>query len=363
MRKNGIIGALAWMLAASAACTDAQNDCNRNPELACFAQGGAGGSTTSTTTSTGGTPACGTPGGDKCDGAPCAAAAECESGYCVDGVCCEKACEGACQACSGLGADGTCAALPMGTLDESSPTGETCAGKGGCGETLGYCACEDGILNGDEVWADCGGSCAPCNLGAPCGGVDANCASGLCVTGVCCDTPCDSPCQACGLPQSLGVCSPVPAATQGPGCGAVTEACSAQGACAKASGEACAGAPECASALCSGGVCATCLQMSDCPVDQVCVSGACAQPGTEGLACPSDLACKSGYCVDGVCCAEVCDGLCMGCHVAYTGQTSGVCAPVLAGFDPYDECVGTGKAGTCSGEAAGPAVTSDCGAP
>jgi hypothetical protein len=47
------------------------------------------------------------------NGAPCGAASVCKSGFCVDGLCCDKACNNGCMACSKLRttvADGTCAA-------------------------------------------------------------------------------------------------------------------------------------------------------------------------------------------------------------------------------------------------------------
>lgn len=38
----------------------------------------------------------------------------------------------------------------------------------------------------------------------------AECASGYCVDGVCCNEPCDAPSQACNLPGSVGTCSDLP---------------------------------------------------------------------------------------------------------------------------------------------------------
>jgi hypothetical protein len=67
-------------------------------------------------------------------GSPCAARSECSSGFCVDGVCCNEACEGACQACDGE-TPGTCAAV----------TGEPHGDRPTCGPFLckaGACAAE-----------------------------------------------------------------------------------------------------------------------------------------------------------------------------------------------------------------------------
>jgi hypothetical protein len=45
---------------------------------------------------------------------------------------------------------------------------------------------------------------------------DQECASGHCANAVCCATACASACQSCALAGTLGVCSPVPAATPDP---------------------------------------------------------------------------------------------------------------------------------------------------
>ncbi len=46
-------------------------------------------------------------------------------------------------------------------------------------------SCTNGIKDGDETDVDCGGRCAPCGVGQGCG-VDAGCATGTCLAGVCC---------------------------------------------------------------------------------------------------------------------------------------------------------------------------------
>jgi tetrahydromethanopterin S-methyltransferase subunit B len=42
------------------------------------------------------------------DGTPCGDGAECESGFCVDGVCCESSCDGDCAVCNEVGYEGAC---------------------------------------------------------------------------------------------------------------------------------------------------------------------------------------------------------------------------------------------------------------
>lgn len=80
-------------------------------------------------------------------GATCSTGEACASGFCVDDVCCESACDGGCATCGG---DGTCAPVPA---------GET------CGETY--------LCEGDLT---CPAQCAAntdCSAGASC--VDGAC--------------------------------------------------------------------------------------------------------------------------------------------------------------------------------------------
>lgn len=81
---------------------------------------------------------------DQDAGGVCAQNSECGSGYCVDGVCCDRACDGTCEACTaalkGAGADGVCEAAAAETpeaacaADQRNPCGNTglCDGSGAC---------------------------------------------------------------------------------------------------------------------------------------------------------------------------------------------------------------------------------------
>lgn len=64
-------------------------------------------------------------------GQPCAKDADCATGYCVDGVCCENACNEPCHACSaakkGDGVDGVCGAVKDHTDPEKECEGLVCA--------------------------------------------------------------------------------------------------------------------------------------------------------------------------------------------------------------------------------------------
>jgi MYXO-CTERM domain-containing protein len=172
-----------------------------------------------------------------------------------------------------------------------------------------------------DTWASgsVGGICS--------GGTD--CASGFCVTGVCCDRQCDGPCEACGT----GVCTPLP-----PG-----------------------GSTACGLYACDG-VHGTCPTL--CTSDAVCAPGAycnssrsCVSQIVRGRPCdPTQCVgsgcqqCLNGVCSDKVCCDQACDGTCMSCRQINTGTgTDGTCAPVQNGTDPRLSCAVTGGAPSCAG--------------
>jgi hypothetical protein len=75
------------------------------------------------------------PGGEN--GVACAAATECASEFCVDGVCCDRACEGTCLSCLSAStslSDGTCGPAragldPKGQCERSS---DPCGNDGEC---------------------------------------------------------------------------------------------------------------------------------------------------------------------------------------------------------------------------------------
>jgi hypothetical protein len=138
-------------------------------------------------------------------GATCATAAECASGYCVDGVCCSNACEGPCRSCNQPNLDGTCQGYAAGTDPEyECTTGTTCNGAGACGPQSPPASKANGSL---------------CAAGT-------ECASGFCTDGVCCNSACSSPCQTCGT----GICTTVTRAPDPPQCPS-PKTCNAAGKC------------------------------------------------------------------------------------------------------------------------------------
>jgi MYXO-CTERM domain-containing protein len=114
------------------------------------------------------------------EGCTAATVSNCASGFCVEGVCCEKAsCSGACQSCSVAGHEGTCMLAAAGTeIAGSCADGQACDGNGSCKSKNGV-------------------TCS--NAGA--------CASGFCVDGVCCENACSGKCVSCNQAASAGKCS------------------------------------------------------------------------------------------------------------------------------------------------------------
>lgn len=187
-------------------------------------------------------------------GAACASSSECETGHCVDGVCCDTACTGSCQACTqtkkGSGIDGVCAVVAAGT----DPDDDCAAGTAtGCG-TTGVCTAA--------------GTCQLYALGVQC---------------------------------------------QAPACAGTsldTFECDGQGACKKTT-------VDCAPFACGAASCgAACQSSSDCAATAWCNSNICVPKSANAAACATGEACSSGNCVDGHCCSSVCPGQCEACDVS-----------------------------------------------
>src|SRR5207244_6720645 len=68
----------------------------------------------------------------KGNGSGCGAADQCDSGVCADGVCCNKACDGQCEACDEPGSVGACVAVagePRAPRAACGGDGTACAGS------------------------------------------------------------------------------------------------------------------------------------------------------------------------------------------------------------------------------------------
>ncbi len=234
---------------------------------------------------------------DQANGQSCTGASQCTSGHCADGVCCDQACGGTCQACTAAltgGANGSCAPASGGTdphNDCAAQSADTCGRTGEC----------SGL-----------GACQLYTNGTACGST--TCSNGT-QTGYACD--------------GSGTC----VAAQTTACG---------------------------NYLCSGISCGTaCSTDGDCVIGAYCnSSGKCATDQTNGKGCTSASQCVSGNCTDGVCCDQACDGVCQACSAAKKGQgTDGTCGPVVTGADPDNDCsaeapASCGQDGNCDGAGA-----------
>lgn len=191
-------------------------------------------------------------GGKRANGATCSSSTECSSNNCVDGVCCGTACGGTCEACvmAKTGQpDGTCAAITNGTDPDNECPNEGPSSCGYDGSCNGARACRRYVAGTSCMTANCSGStftpmrqcdgqgtCASVNaqgcgsytctstgcrtsctqdadctggnicIGTSCGqkkaqgagcGAAAECTTGACVDGVCCENTCGGTCMAC----------------------------------------------------------------------------------------------------------------------------------------------------------------------
>jgi len=128
------------------------------------------------TVATAGTEVPGSCPGQACDssgsckvknGTACSSASTCASGFCVDGVCCENACDGTCVSCNQAGRAGKCSAYAQG----SDPETECTFGLGVCRATCnGAGACDY-----PRAGTPCGTGCQSCDGNGMC---VASCGSG-----------------------------------------------------------------------------------------------------------------------------------------------------------------------------------------
>jgi hypothetical protein len=107
--------------------------------------------------------------GQACDGSgscksknglTCSSASDCASGFCVDGVCCEDACDGKCVSCNQANLAGKCSGYAVG----SDPENECGRGHPSCRSTC----------NG-------AGACDYPQWGTPCGSIEVCDGAGLCI--------------------------------------------------------------------------------------------------------------------------------------------------------------------------------------
>lgn len=275
-----------------------------------------------------------------CDVVPCAS-----GGACVDGSCAVVAPEQDAGEAECVGSDCVVEPVPLtpscddgerngdetgtdcgGNCPTACSVGAGCQSDADCGAGL-FCspdgnrclevACNDGVLNGEEVLTDCGGgACAGCPDGSPCTEAT-DCASAVCGAGGTCSAPScndeqrnqDETGVDCGggCPQNCGT---------GQGCEGGNDCqsgvCGSLG-CAEGD-ESCCQAPSCADAVINGGEsdvdCGT-LACGGCPVGDSCAFG---------------FQCSTGLCQAGNCAvAPSCDDDVQNGNETDTDCGGGVC--------------------------------------
>lgn len=253
-------------------------------------------------------------------GSPCAGPAECESGFCANGVCCQSECGQPCEACDQAGFVGKCEPLPAGTAcdDGSNCTAdETCqdgqcggtvdcsaldhaCGEATCDESLGECVADtaagkcliDGECLAENTWHDTI-ACLRCLPEKD--PLDWSAASGKCYI--------DETCFSLGDPtgEECRVCDP---------------SAPYQGAPA-ADGELCTDDGDvCTDDVCVNGLCeyqpASGLECDDgdpCTKEDLCDAGACSG---QTYGCNDDLECTQDTCNgDGTCTFTPLEGSCL----------------------------------------------------
>jgi len=226
--------------------------------------------------------------GDCQSGLVCSpASSRCAVASCIDGV------HNGAEVIADCGG-GTCPGCPDGTACSAA---SDCR-SGVCGEN-GSCAvasCTDGVKNGAEGDVDCGGNCANCATGRGCAAAD-DCQSGVCGTG--------------GCGPGLAACCQAASCNDGVrnsnesdvDCGGRCPDCPVGGACAAAA--------DCQSGVCGAAGCAAgvvrCCQTPSCSdgvsngdeIDTDCGAGCGLCP--IAAQCALDAECQSGFCQAGRC--------------------------------------------------------------
>lgn len=317
----------------------------------------------------------------------------CLSNRCVDGVCCDHACGGGCDACkasAGATVDGTCTVLPQGSVGVGCGAVK-CNGISASCPALNGCVQDADCTDGN--YCDSVGNCQPrkpqaatCNASNECLPVGATVSGyGHCIDGFCCDVACSDGCLACAAARKAngkedGVCGPTKFGIDSPSCApdpqnpcGNTGVCDGQGLCQKApentncggdnyctdnsvTGNVCGGGAcvtvdrrACAPYPCQNGTCLTsCADSAQCDIGWYCVASTCVKQKTTGQACDAKDECDSGFCVDGVCCNALCAGQCQTCAKS---DSVGKCTTISGQpIPPKLECDGKGPCkGTCNG--------------
>ncbi len=258
-------------------------------------------------------------------GASCTVSAECRSSLCVDGVCCDKACNGACEACTtakkGGGADGTCGPIANGSDPDNECSPQSCsAGIVTKAQVCnGASTCAPSGTTPCGLYACAGSACATTCAGAPDCIAPATCASGACIIA-----------QDAGTDVGLADTESNDAPSAPDAADAAIDAVTPDATIADT------GANGADTTVLETATPDTALADSAAP-ETVAPTDPRAKPVLNGDAqsCTSASACASGFCVDGVCCDSACSGTCHSCALP---QAPGKCSLQPLGYDLRGEC-------------------------
>ncbi len=127
----------------------------------------------------------------------CQATSDCAAGACVDGVCCESACSGQCQACAEKGSEGKCVVVsgaPRSSRAACAGVGTACAGScdgvaaNKCSYPSASVSCGQSCTNGSETLRRCDGAGTCASKLESCGAYV--CAANACKTSCADDADC-----------------------------------------------------------------------------------------------------------------------------------------------------------------------------
>ena len=225
------------------------------------------------------------------------------------------------------------------------PDGAICSRPDDCESGVcsgGFClvpTCEDGVHNGEETAPDCGGPCPGCEGGEACA-MDDDCRSMVCEEGSCASTSCmdgvknsDETDVDCG--------------------GSICDGCEGGGVCLVDD--------DCASLICDAGSCttATCddlVQNQD--ESDVDCGGTICDPCTDGGSCAAATDCVSGVCTGMICQAPTCSDGAQNQDETDVDCGGDLCDPCPAG----DMCVDADdcESGVCGDTTAGVCDAASC---